>query len=242
MTFYLLLYRLYVLCIGLPVALCVTLACALGVLLVAPFNPVLASRWFGRIWGRVLSRAALSDLAIEGGQHLDEQESYVVVVNHLSLFDIVVLYGWLSLDLKWVMKKELRRVPVIGACCALMGHVFLDRSNSAAAIETLKAVKSELLPGVSMLFFPEGTRSRDGSLKRFKSGAFAMARDLDLPILPVSLLNSDAIIPPDGFDVRPGRVTMHIHAPIDRQVVRASTVGELRDLGRQRIASVMGES
>ena len=82
--------------------------------------------------------------------------------------DIPILYGWLPLDLKWIMKKEVRRIPVIGIGTAMLGHIFLDRSDRKVAVQQLREVKEHLLPGTSILFFPVGTRSRDGKLQAFK--------------------------------------------------------------------------
>ena len=168
---------------------------------------------------------------------LDPAKSYILVANHLSLMDIPMLYGWLPLDLKWIMKKEVRNIPVIGVGTAMLGHIFLDRSNHDAAIRELQQLKAHLQPGTSILFFPEGTRSRDGSLHAFKMGAFHMARDLDIPLLPISLRGTDALLTPDGMDLHPGTAEMSIHPAIPVEEVRASSGEQLRDRARNIIAS-----
>ena len=236
-----LLFKLYKWLVYLPVLVLATTLCGLVVLVIAPFSPRLASRWFASLWARILFRASWSRLAVSGAEVLAGQRSYVVVANHLSQFDIPVLYGWLPLDLKWVMKKELRHIPILGAACAAMGHIFLDRSNRDEALRVLQQVKGELAPGTSILFFPEGTRSRNGKMKPFKSGAFMMAKDLDIPVLPVTLLDTDSILPPDGIDLRPGSARMIIHPPIELEEVRALSPGELRDRARAIIAAPVVE-
>ena len=225
-------WLVYIPCLGLA-----TFVNFLGVVVVAPFSPRKASRWFAGMWARTLLRMVPARLETIGGDALDQSRSYVIVANHQSLFDIPVLYGWLKLDLKWVMKKELRKVPLIGSGCAMMGHIFLDRSNRQAAIVQLKQVKKDLLPGTSILFFPEGSRSRDGHMKVFKSGAFLMAKDLDIPILPITVKNTDTILPPDGMKLSPGRAQMIIHPPIDVDQVRSSSPEQLRDVAWQIIAA-----
>jgi 1-acyl-sn-glycerol-3-phosphate acyltransferase len=233
------LYQIYKFLVYIPWLLLWTLVNFLGVVAVAPFSQQKASRWFGGAWGRGLLRGVPAGLRILGEENLDQQQSYIVVANHLSLMDIPILYGWLKLDLKWVMKKELRKVPMIGGGCALMGHIFLDRSDRQAAIRELEAVKERMLPGTSILFFPEGTRARDGQLQDFKMGAFRMARDLDIPVLPITIRGTDAILTPDGMDLHPGRAEMIIHAPIPVQQVRDVDPEILRDSARSQIASAL---
>jgi len=231
------LYTVYKYVIYIPWLLLWTLVNFLGVVLVAPFSQQRASRWFGGMWGRGLLRAVPARLRIVGERDFDRRQPYIVVSNHLSLMDIPILYGWLDLDLKWVMKKELRKVPMIGGGCAMLGHIFLDRGNHQAAVEELQQVKDRLLPGTSILFFPEGTRSRSGELQAFKLGAFRMARDIDLPILPITLKGADRILPPDNIQLRPGTATMIIHPPIPVEEVRTNEPEALRDLARAIIAA-----
>lgn len=233
------LYAIYKYLFYIPWLLLWTLVNFLGVALVAPFSQQRASRWFGGMWGRGLLRAVPARLRIVGERDFDRRQPYIVVSNHLSLMDIPILYGWLDLDLKWVMKKELRKVPMIGGGCAMLGHIFLDRGNHQAAVEELQQVKDRLLPGTSILFFPEGTRSRSGQLQAFKMGAFRMAKDIDLPILPLTIMGAERILPPDNIKLRPGTATMIIHPPISVEEVRATDPEELRDRARAIIAAVL---
>jgi len=235
------LYPLYKYLIYIPFMVAWTALNFFGVALVAPFSQQAASRWFGGMWGRGLLRMVPAKLHIQGMHHMDRHQPYILVANHLSLIDIPILYGWLPLDLKWVMKKELRRVPFIGPGCALMGHIFLDRSNSEAAVRELQSLKTNLQPGTSILFFPEGTRSRDGKLQRFKLGAFHMAKDLDMPVLPITIRHAYEILPPDNMDLRPGRAEMVIHPPIKLEQVQALSAEELRDEARRIVCSGLGQ-
>ena len=223
------LYPIYKYLVYIPWLLLWTLVNFLGVLLVAPFSQQKASRWFGRAWGRGLLLMIPARLRVLDAQHLHRHESYIVVANHLSLVDIPILYGWLDLDLKWVMKKELRKVPMIGSGCALMGHIFIERSDRQAAIRELRRVRQSFLPGTSIMIFPEGTRSRDGTLHNFKMGAFHMAKDLELPILPVTIRGTALILTPDGMNLNPGPAEMIIHPAIGVAEVNSSSAEQLRD-------------
>jgi 1-acyl-sn-glycerol-3-phosphate acyltransferase len=234
-------YQLYKFIIYIPFLLLWTLLNFCGVLVVAPFSPRAASRWFGGAWGRGLLWAVPTRPDISGLENIEPGACYVVVSNHLSLIDIPLLYGWLPLDLKWIMKKEVRRIPLIGSATARLGHIFLDRGNHKVALLELARLKEELQPGTSILFFPEGTRSRSGHLQAFKMGAFHMARDLGAPLLPVTLRGTNGILTPDGMDLHLGRARLIIHPAITSETVSASSPESLRDLARATIASALAE-
>ncbi len=235
------LYQIYKFLVYIPFLVLWTILNFIGVLLVVPFSPRLASRWFAGNWGRGLMWAVPSRVVVQGADHIERGASYILVANHLSLMDIPLLYGWLPLDLKWIMKKEVRKIPIIGVGTAMLGHIFLDRKNPQVAIRQLQEVKQNLQSGTSILFFPEGTRSRDGKLQDFKMGAFHMARDLDLPILPITLVGTEELLTPDGMDLYPGRADMIIHPPISVEDVRSCSGEELRERSRATIANVLPE-
>lgn len=216
-----------------------TLANFLGVLVVAPFNRRAASRWFGGAWGRGLLRAVPVRVRIHGRDNIDPDKPYVVVINHLSLIDIPLLYGWLPLDLTWIMKKEVAKIPVIATGAALLGHVLIDRSDHQQAVRTLLRLEEALRPGTSLLFFAEGTRSRSGRLQPFKMGAFHMAHDLSLSILPVTIIGTGRVLSADTMQLHPGEVDLVIHPAIGRADVEASTPEALRDRCRAIIAGAL---
>jgi 1-acyl-sn-glycerol-3-phosphate acyltransferase len=214
-----------------------TLLNFLGVVVVAPFSARVASRLFGGLWGRGLVRAVPCRLSVSGTGNIDPDSPYIIVANHLSLIDIPILYGWLPLDLKWVMKKEVRRIPLIGAGTAMLGHVFIDRSDHDAAIRELHRLENKLQPGTSILIFPEGTRSRNGKLQAFKMGAFHLARELQVPILPVTIRGTNKILTPDGMDLHPGGAELIIHPAISREEVAVGDSEVLRARSQEIIAS-----
>lgn len=177
-------------------------------------KPPTVARWTGVPWARLMAWITPMRVSVEGRENLDPSQSYVLVSNHQSQYDIFVLYGWIGVDFKWVMKKELRTVPGIGVACHRLGHIFIDRSNHAAAVATLEDAKRKIVGGTSVIFFPEGTRSRTGELKGFKKGAFRMAVDLGLPVLPVTVIGTRNVLPAGTSDLMPGSARLIFHPPV----------------------------
>jgi len=173
-----------------------------------------ASSVLAAFWARLNASVSLVNVEVYGKEHLEEGRSYVLAANHMSLIDIYVLYGFSGLSLKWVMKKELRKVPVLGLACELMGHIFVDRSSTEKALNSIHAARERIKDGMCVVFFPEGTRSRTTELRSFKKGAFMMAQDLGASVVPVSISNTHRIVPSDTLDWRPGTVTLTFHQPI----------------------------
>ncbi len=181
----------------------------------------------GVFWARLTAYAAFMRIKVSGRNNIDPKQSYVVVVNHQSVMDIIALYGWLGIDFRWVMKQEIRKVPFLGYACYRVGHVYIDRKNQAAAIQSLEAAKERVHSGTSVLFFPEGTRTSSSALKPFKKGAFKMALDLGLPILPITLSGTDHVMPTKSLDLMPGKVDMVVHPAISTEGMTEENIEEL---------------
>ena len=138
------------------------------------------------------------------------------MANHQSFLDVFAVYGWLPNNFKWLMKKEIRKVPFVGTACKVAGHIFVDRSNPRAALQSMEHIKGELVDGISTVIFPEGTRTKTGEMGRFKQGAFKIAMDLNLPVVPLSLKGFHHAMPSRQLFVNPkSRVALHIGEPID---------------------------
>ncbi len=194
------------------------------------FNDRAASFIGGVLWSRLHTYLVPVKVDVLGREHIRSGQSYVIVANHQSFFDIFILYGFLNIDFKWVMKKELRKVPGIGIACEKIGHVFIDRSNHEAAMASIEAAKKKTVNGTSVIFFPEGTISQTGRIMVFKKGAFKMALDLNLPILPVTINGARNILPRRTLDLFPGRVELKIHSPVS---LDGKTDGDLVPLMEQ---------
>ena len=231
-------YQPYKYLVVMPVLLLATAFFATLALALSLYTSVrTASRLAGVGWEKVMAWVTPMRVEVEGRENIDPHQSYVLVSNHQSQYDIFVLYGWLGVDFKWVMKQELRKVPGIGVACERLGHIFIDRSNHAAAITTLEAAKTKIVDGTSVIFFPEGTRSLDGRLLRFKRGAFRMALDLGLPVLPLTVTGTRDVLPAGTSDLMPGSARLIIHRPISIEGVTGKDCQELSDRVREVIAS-----
>ena len=168
-----------------------------------------------QFWSRSFFWLMFLPVSVDGQEHIVPGQSYVFVANHQSMFDVWLVYGWLPVIFKWLMKAELRKVPFVGTGCKAAGHIFIDRRSTKAAMESLKEVEKQLANGVCTVIFPEGTRSLNGEVGRFKRGAFQIAWDLGLPIIPLSLDGCYEVLPKGKPFVYRAPVHMHIGEPID---------------------------
>jgi 1-acyl-sn-glycerol-3-phosphate acyltransferase len=161
------------------------------------------------------------------------------MANHQSLFDVLAFYSVWGRQFRWVIKEELRRTPGLGWGCEAVGHLFIDRRNRESAIATLNAFRPKLVDGLSIMFFPEGTRSRDGSLGPFKKGGFMMALDLGLPILPVTIDGTRHVLPDGSLKLLPGTIKIQIHSPIEASAYGMQRREDLMADTRAAIASAL---
>jgi 1-acyl-sn-glycerol-3-phosphate acyltransferase len=179
----------------------------------------------GVAWAWLLTKVSFVAVHVTGRENLKPGTSYVFLANHQGNYDILALYGYLGREFRWVIKQELRKVPFLGWGCAAIGHIFVDRRDARRAIASLEAAKPQLRGGVSVVFFPEGTRTADGSLGRFKKGGFQMARQLGLEIVPVSITGSFEVLPKGCLAPRAGTIHVRLHPP-----VAPTAYAELEDL------------
>lgn len=170
--------------------------------------------WIGTLWARIILRLSCISIAVNGRHHIDPRRSYIVMSNHQSHYDVLALVTTLPLQLRWVIKKELRTIPVFGLGCERLGHIYIDRSNPEKARQSLKTAEDKIRNGASITFFPEGTRSPDGNLLPFKKGGFVIALATQTPILPVTITGSRRILPKKSLRVVPGKITVMIHEPV----------------------------
>ena len=234
-------YQLYKWLIVVPVLLISTLILGTLIIILCFIGMAnMASRVIARLWARLNSTIMFMRVEVEGQEHLQPGQSYILAANHLSLVDIYLLYGYTNLDLKWVMKQELRKIPILGLACELMGHIYVDRSNSNAAVTSIESARERIRDGMCVVFFPEGTRSRTSELRPFKKGAFRMAVDLGIPVIPVSIHHTDDILPSDTLDWRPGDTKLIFHAPI--AVDKNSDANNLTRQTRQIIVNALAEN
>lgn len=202
--------------IALPIILAVTILVALLTIILSPILPNSDISYFpARWWGRIICRILFIRVKVTGLDKVNLKESYIIAANHQSVFDIFAIYGWLPNIFKWIMKAELRKIPLVGKACESAGHIFIDRTNPHSAKISLEKAEKQLINGVSVVIFPEGTRTKTGEMNKFKKGAFRIATDLTLPILPVTIRGSFQRLRRNTFVVYPGIIEMIFHTPID---------------------------
>jgi 1-acyl-sn-glycerol-3-phosphate acyltransferase len=172
-----------------------------------------ATRKIGGAWSRVLLRLFRVGVRASGLEHAPAGPA-VYAANHASALDILVLFGHLPVDFRIVYKKSLSLVPLVGWAIRLGGHVPIDRSNPFRARRSLETGARRIRGGTSVVVFPEGTRSRDGAVHRFRRGSFGLAIDAGVPVVPVSLIGVKSVVPHGLTSVRPGTVRVELHAPV----------------------------
>ncbi len=176
-----------------------------------------AASWFARrLWAPALLWVAGARVEVEGVEHLDARRPTLYASNHQSTIDIPVLFVALPIDLRFIAKEQLRWVPLIGWYIQMAGHILIDRSNRARAIASLDRAAEEIARRrISLIVFPEGTRSADGRILPFKRGSFGLALKARIPVVPVTLDGSARVMPRRSWRVRPGVIRVRIGAPVD---------------------------
>jgi len=210
-------YRLYQLLIGLPIALLSTALTSIVIIIGCAIGK--ASTWSyypPMIWGRLMCWGLLLPVKVEGRDLLNKKQSYVFVANHQGPYDIFLVYGFLGRNFKWMMKKSLRNIPLVGKACESAGHIFVDKSGPKAIYRTCEQGRKVLRDGVSLVVFPEGSRSFTGHMGKFRRGAFQLADELQLPVVPVTIDGSFDVLPRQkGINfVTWHRLRLVIHTPI----------------------------
>jgi 1-acyl-sn-glycerol-3-phosphate acyltransferase len=157
-----------------------------------------------RIWCRLIVWTCGIAITVEGLERLEAGCSYVIISNHLSNFDIWCTIAALPLDLRFVAKKELLRIPVFGQALAVSDHIVIDRQSSEEAISTINAAAARSSKGICILFYAEGTRSPDGAVHAFKRGGVTLALRTQLPIVPLSISGTRKFLPKRSLVIRPG--------------------------------------
>ncbi len=199
-----------------PLFLLYTIVNAAFIIVYGAFRP--ASPIHDRIvkqWSYLFLQIPPVDFTVEGTHHVDPQQRYVVVSNHLSMFDIPLLFYTLPLHGRFLSKKEVFKIPLVGRAMRTIGIIEIDRSSGQSSRQAInEGVEIAAERGYSLIVFPEGTRSRDGNLLPFKKGAFRIAIDTGLPILPVVLEGTDRISKPGSKVFHPGRAGVTILEPV----------------------------
>ena len=191
-------------------------------------NPV---HTVARIWGKGILFVSGVRVTVRGLENINLKKSQIYMSNHQSNFDIPVLLACLPVQFRWLAKAELFKIPIFGRAMRGAGYVQIDRFNQESAFKSIDEAAGKIRSGVSVMIFPEGTRSRDGKIRPFKKGGFVMAVDAGVPIVPVILQGTWSIMAKSSLRINTGDVVLHIEKPIN-------TTGFTRDTKTDLMESV----
>ncbi len=194
-----------------------TFIAGLGSIIVGIFNPY--SRmiyYFGQFWTRGILASAGVKLDVFGLDNFDPNGTYVFAGNHQSHFDVPIVFSLLPMTVRFFTKKELFRIPLFGSAISAVGMIKIDRTNHEQSVKTMNhAVDTIRKFDVSVVIFPEGTRSPDGKVRTFKKGGFIVAIKGGVPVVPVAISGSHRILKKHTLRVQPGRVKVVFGKPVD---------------------------
>lgn len=199
-------------------------------------NPMHKIAW---LWGRSILIVSRIKVSVKGLSKIDQSRSYIFMSNHQSNFDIPVMLGHLKVQFRWLAKIELFRIPIFGHAMRKAGYISIDRNNRESAFESLKLAARKIKNGVSVLIFPEGTRSLDGKVRPFKKGGFVLAIDAGVPIVPIVLTGTRSIMTKGSFRINPGNVSMIVCQPIQTSVYTRKTKEALMEKVRSVICDCL---
>lgn len=213
-----------------------TIVIGLSVIVVSFFSrsgdlPHLLARW----WANSILWVSRAKITVTGAEKLEPGRSYIYMPNHQSNADIPLLLGRLPVQFRWLAKAELFKIPIFGRAMRGVGYISIDRSNRKSAFESLARAADTIRNGTSVLIFPEGTRSRDGSILPFKKGGFVLAVDAGVPIVPIVIHGTRDIIAKGRLMIRPRPVTLQILDPVETSGYTRKT----KDALLERIRSIL---
>ena len=169
-----------------------------------------------RLWGRIALLANRVKVRVEGLENVKGKGPFVFMSNHQGSYDIFALLGHLPFQFKWLVKKELFSIPFFGWAMAAAGYISIDRQGTReATVEAMNQAARRIREGMSVVIFPEGSRSPDGSIQPFKKGGFILAMKSKVPIIPISLAGSREIMSKDRLTASSGEIRIRIGNPIE---------------------------
>ncbi len=213
-----------------------TFVLAILIVLIAPFDKRGEFvHYIGRFWSLLNVYLSGTRLSMTGREKIPKGQSYVIMSNHQSLFDVWALMGKMPLQLRWMIKSEIKKIPVFGFALERMGHIYVDRNTRKGAVRSLKAAAQRIRSGASVVVFPEGSRSEDGRLQPFQRGGTVLAAMAGVPILPVTINGSRFVLPKGTLGLMPGKIQIVLGDPIDPALFDDNKKGALLNTVRSAI-------
>jgi 1-acyl-sn-glycerol-3-phosphate acyltransferase len=190
-----------------------------------------------RLWSRLILKTSRIRVTVEGLEHAGRGRPMIFCVNHQSSMDIPVLLVNLPFQFRFIAKRSLFRYPFMGWHLRRSGHIAVARDRPGEARRSLDEAARKIREGYPVVVFPEGGRSRTGEILRFKSGAFRLAILSGVPVTPITLNGTRAVLKPESVHVRPGHVEMIVHPPIPTEGLTGADVDDLAERVRNQIGS-----
>jgi len=197
-------------------------------------------RWqhaFARIWSWLILTTSGVRTRVEGLENVLRRETAIYCVNHQSAMDIPILFVYLPVQFRFVAKRSLFKLPFLGWHLQRSGHIPVDRGRPRGGVRSLDAAAAKIRAGSSVVLFPEGHRSRDGKMLPFRSGSFYLAIQSGVPVVPITLNGTRAVLKPDTYHVRAGQTEMIVHPSIPTSALTRGDVEALSEKVRAQIIS-----
>lgn len=208
------LYKIYSFTIALPLFVLLTIFVASSVIIAGFLGDTnTISYYLPKFWSKCAFWLFLLRVKVEGRENIKKEDSYVFLANHQGYYDIFLVYGYLGHNFKWMMKEYLRKIPFVGYACAKSKQIYLADGISGIS-KAVQQSRETLKGGMSMVIFPEGTRTSTGKMSPFKRGSFMLANEIGLPIVPLTINGSFDVFNRHAKSVSFGTVTLTIHKPI----------------------------
>lgn len=208
------LYKIYSFCIALPLFVVLTIFVASSVIIAAFLGDTkYVSYYVPKFWSKCACWLFLINVKVEGKENIKDNDSYVFLANHQGYYDIFLVYGYLGHNFKWMMKEYLKKIPFVGYSCVKSKQIYVGDSISSIG-KAVQQARETLKGGMSMVIFPEGTRTFTGKLGTFKRGSFMLANEIGLPIVPITINGSFDVLSRNAKSISRGTLTLTIHKPI----------------------------
>jgi 1-acyl-sn-glycerol-3-phosphate acyltransferase len=196
-----------------------------------------------RRWASFILRCSGVRVILENEEVIDPERPQIVVANHVSWFDVFTLIAAMPGRSLFVAKKELSRIPLFGPAVAACGHVFIDRTDRRRAVDSLAVVRKKLEEDCStIIMFPEGTRSRTGELQPFKKGAFVLAIQAGVEVVPAAISGSRSVMRKGSMRIRPGTIRVRFGDPIEVSGLDLDMRNELTKRAHNALAALQEQS
>jgi len=194
------------------------------------------------LWGKVALLANWVRVKVEGLECIPGKGPYVFMSNHQGSYDIFALLGYFPFQFKYIAKKEIFSIPILGWAMKATGYISIDREGTRDTVKAMNDAAKKIQEGMSVLIFPEGSRSPDGSIQPFKKGGFTLAIKSQVPIVPVAIAGSSGIIPKGRLRVYPGSISLRVDRPVETKGLtmknREALMNELHEIISKNFALI----